>query len=107
MTVQPTQISAETDWHGLSAGAGQACALRSDGSAWCWGNGWLGSTNAPSTSNTPQKVSVVASWTSLSVGLNQVCGVDQNSLLWCWGNNTDGQVGIASSESPEEPTAVP
>ena len=36
-TLSPTRIGNDTDWASVSARGGSSCAIKSDGSLWCWG----------------------------------------------------------------------
>jgi alpha-tubulin suppressor-like RCC1 family protein len=36
-TASPTSVSGSPDWDTVSAGGGTSCAIKLDGSLWCWG----------------------------------------------------------------------
>lgn len=76
------------------------CALRTDGTAWCWGrnfNGQLGNDTATS-SLTPVQVKLDADRTLgdvawISAGEAQSCAVTTSGAVFCWGANWNGRLG--------------
>ncbi|CAB4604531.1 unannotated protein [freshwater metagenome] len=70
----------------MSTGYGHACAVKSDGSAWCWGwnhYGILGS-GGPA-SNIPKVVPGISTATQIRAGAWHVCVVLANATMSCWG----------------------
>jgi len=39
---RPAQVGAATDWYSVSVGSRHACAVKRDGTLWCWGDGSSG-----------------------------------------------------------------
>ena len=77
---------------------GTTCAVKSDGTLWCWGyngNAQLGD-GTTSPRYTPAQVGVLDTWASVSVGHTHTCAVRQDGTAWCWGNNAYGQLGDAT-----------
>ena len=72
-----------------------ACALLSDGTVWCWGEGQSGELGtAPSTTiSPPVQIASLSNMTAVSVGQGAACAIDKASNLYCWGLNTNGQLG--------------
>ena len=83
-----------------------SCALRTDGTVWCWGAndfGQLGVGNADD-QTMPQQVMGVAGAKGLVAGDAHTCVFDATGAVQCWGQNTDGQLGdgtMADSRLPE------
>lgn len=76
----------------LSAGAQHSCAVRGDGSIFCWGanqGGQLGSGDFED-QLTPTRVlmsSVDFKATAVSTGQQHSCALNEKGLAWCWGSN--------------------
>jgi Regulator of chromosome condensation (RCC1) repeat len=92
--VQPT--TALTGVVELAVGYSHACARKTDGTVWCWGdndNGELGNGTTTS-SNAPVKVTGITGATSLAAGFRSSCATTApfNSVS-CWGNDSSGQFG--------------
>jgi alpha-tubulin suppressor-like RCC1 family protein len=90
---------------GLSWGAAHTCAVKSDGSIFCWGNnsyGQLGNGSFGNNISSPSSdiIYVDAFYNRLtdiyhfSAGTSHTCAVDNSNQIWCWGNNQYGQLGI-------------
>jgi alpha-tubulin suppressor-like RCC1 family protein len=87
------------------------CALRSDGSAWCWGtnnSGQLGNGTITS-SATPVRAGTLTALTWIGVGRNFTCAAGPNGA-YCWGDNQFGQLGngtLGGSSSTPALTVIP
>jgi alpha-tubulin suppressor-like RCC1 family protein len=99
----------------ISLGTSHGCALRTDGTARCWGdnNGKLGN-GAEALSFRPVGV-VNPSATGLLTGIEEIHAADThtcarlaNRQVRCWGSNAQGQlgVGVISSTPRVRPAAV-
>jgi alpha-tubulin suppressor-like RCC1 family protein len=96
-----------------SAGNADACAVTSDGGAYCWGNNGLGSLGDNSTTNSLVPVAVDTSGAlsgktvvQLSAGSSYTnCAVTSDGRAYCWGNNGNGQLGSPGA-NPLVPNAV-
>jgi len=104
----PVQVSGLTDATAVAAGGYHTCALRSDGTAWCWGwndNGQLGdSTTAPSPF--PVQVLGVSDALALAAGGRHTCAVQVDGAVWCWGSNYGGQLGNGTTVDSALPVQV-
>lgn len=92
----PVQVDAGTaTWASTSAGGGHVCAIRSDGTLWCWGFNFNGEVGDGTTAERSSPVQVGAStdWRSVSAGAGHSCGIRSDSSLWCWGGNPHGELG--------------
>lgn len=90
----------------VSAGHwGTTCAVRTDGSLWCWGdnsNGVFGNGTEYST-RIPVQINTDSDWRGVSVGVNHTCALKADDSLWCWGLNDYGQIavnGVSRSNIP-------
>ena len=82
---------------GAESGGGHICAIKTDGTLWCWGNNdksQLGNTTtapAPTNLATPNKVNNDTNWIAVKAGERHSCALKSDSTLWCWGDNSRGQ----------------
>jgi alpha-tubulin suppressor-like RCC1 family protein len=87
------------------------CAVRTDGTLWCWGrnsDGELG-IGPGASKNTPAQVGKATDWSLVSSGgysTYHSCAVKTTGTLWCWGGNTSGQLGDGTRISRDTPTQV-
>jgi alpha-tubulin suppressor-like RCC1 family protein len=85
------------------------CAVRTDGTAWCWGlndRGQLGYSTFISFGVVPRQVGPLTTWGSVAVGQQHTCGVHIDRTLWCWGANDNGQLGLGTRTDAPTPTRV-
>jgi len=84
----------------FAIGEYHTCALRTDGTAWCWGTDLegmrgdgLGVTpeDAP-----PTQVTGGLRFSALWSGGDQSCGLALDHVAWCWGDNGDYQLGTTT-----------
>jgi alpha-tubulin suppressor-like RCC1 family protein len=93
----------------ISGGFEATCALRLDGSAWCWGynaNGQLGD-GTTNNNATPVPVSGLGSGVAqVSAGNDFACAVKTDGTVWCWGSNQEGQLGNGTTTDSPIPVRV-
>jgi alpha-tubulin suppressor-like RCC1 family protein len=98
----PVNYIAGTWQYLLNGGAGNhMCAIKSDGTLWCWGlngDGQLGN-NTNTSAPTPVQVGNDTTWVAGGVGYYSTCAIKSNGTLWCWGDNAYGQLGNGSTDA--------
>jgi alpha-tubulin suppressor-like RCC1 family protein len=89
----------------IAAAYDETCALRTNGTMWCWGFDTFGqvgdgTTGDPTTGSRPFAVEVVGptgghlgSVTAIATGYLFSCALRVDGSLWCWGDNQYGQIG--------------
>jgi alpha-tubulin suppressor-like RCC1 family protein len=84
------------------------CAVRSTGSAACWGYNVFGSLGAelPAISSDPVPVKNARGLIDIAVSIYTTCAVSGTGAVQCWGRNYDGQLGVGTSAQSGVPTAV-
>jgi alpha-tubulin suppressor-like RCC1 family protein len=102
----PLPVQGLTDVAQISMGTSHGCALRSDGSAWCWGSIEQDYCQLGNEEEAPSRVPVPVYGlplpvTSLSAGMMHTCAVLEDGTVWCWGYNSHGEVGTLPSIRPE------
>ncbi len=81
----------------VSSGDFHTCAVKSDGTVWCWGDntsGELGNGVPGVDSFTAVQVAVISNALEVSAGGAHTCAVLKDNTVWCWGSNASGQLGI-------------
>lgn len=104
----------------VSVGENFSCALRNDGSVWCWGvndSGQLGvatprfdGNDQYNTAMNAVKVATLSNVISVASGRRHSCALRSDQTVWCWGYNYSGQLGapaIAGSQVPLKVSALP
>ncbi len=96
-----------SDWCQASAGTAHTVAVRTDGSAWAWGNnggGRLGDNTATSRSSPVSVAGGFTDWRQASAGSRSSGAVRTSGSSWAWGCNYRGTLGdntsIAARSSP-------
>lgn len=110
-TGMPTQVSMPMSggWVQVSLGSAHACAIRSDGTLWCWGSndsGRLGIGGTSGNHDTPQLVADPGPWLQVDAGDRHTCAIKVAGTLWCWGDNAGGQLGTGSFTDEQRPARV-
>jgi hypothetical protein len=82
-----------------------ACAIATDGQAYCWGTGYVG--DGSMSAIAPVAVSGALSFTSLGIaGDGAQCGIVVGGAAYCWGHNLNGRLGNGTTTDASVPTAV-
>jgi alpha-tubulin suppressor-like RCC1 family protein len=109
----PTQVGTDTDWQSVAAGLGASdrahtCAIKKDGSLYCWGASTMGElgTGTTSASSSPLRVGTGTAWASVAAGLAFTCAITSAGEAYCWGANDSGQLGDGTGWSTT-PVDVP
>lgn len=93
---------------GLTAGEDFTCALKADGTAYCWGNdadAQLGQRRL-GLSLSARVIGTETTWSQVSLGRNHTCALKTDGSLWCWGAGWQGQLGQGNLEARAAPTRV-
>lgn len=93
----------------LSAGGQHTCAVRSGGSAWCWGRnseGELGDVTLASRKVPVLVTSTASTVSQVSAGGFHTCAMISGGGVECWGFNASGQVGDGTAAHRTTPQLV-
>ncbi len=105
----PSEVSTPasgTSWTRVAVGAIFTCAIRDNGTLWCWGSNIAGQLARPAAidaSAVPVQIGTGSDWTAIGAGLYHVCGIRESAGgdgdLYCWGYNGgdtdgDGRLGV-------------
>jgi alpha-tubulin suppressor-like RCC1 family protein len=107
----PVEVTAVGDVSAVAAGGWTTCAIRTDGTVWCWGygeQGGLGDGNATNSSTPIQAVGITDA-TLLTVGDYHACATRSDGITWCWGDTDWAGSGPATTpvEGNNSSGAVP
>ncbi|MBK8480087.1 MAG: PQQ-binding-like beta-propeller repeat protein [Proteobacteria bacterium] len=93
----------------ISTRGRHSCALRNDGSLWCWGSNWTGQLGDGTGSNQLLPVRVDALGTavvSVTTGDLITCALLNDGSQWCWGSNSEGRVGDGTTTNRYSPVPI-
>lgn len=92
----PSEILPVAEWRHVAAGQWYTCAIRVDGSLWCWGRNLDGKAGVGDLvdHDAPVRVGDANDWSSITAGGFHTCAVRADGSLWCWGGNLHGQLGL-------------
>jgi alpha-tubulin suppressor-like RCC1 family protein len=109
----PVQVSGHAaDWAAVTAGAAGAsdtCAVRTNGTVWCWGDNTYDQLGGSTTTGSPVPVQVsghATDWAAVTAGGDHTCAVKTDHTLWCWGLNNDDQLGDGNATESPVPVQV-
>lgn len=89
----------------VTTGFNHSCAIKEDGSIYCWGadeNGKLGN-DTGGNSVSPGAISEAGPWVSVSAGRFATCAVKDAGTGWCWGGDPHGQLGNGANGATQVP----
>lgn len=98
-----------SDWSRVATGEFHTCAIRRDGSLWCWGGnggGSLGIGTSGAGESVPRAVAPGTQWSFVEAGYRNTCAIQIDGSLWCWGSGTSGEIGDGELELRTAPTRV-
>jgi alpha-tubulin suppressor-like RCC1 family protein len=107
----PVRVGADTDWQSLDAAQNYTCALKTDGTLWCWGFNMGFASRSGNPLGMPGTLQLDAptqvadgQWRALSTNMFHTCAIDLEAQVWCWGRNHEGQLTLENPPDPEDPT---
>jgi alpha-tubulin suppressor-like RCC1 family protein len=93
----PVMVKGLTGVKAIAGGYMHACALKGDGTVWCWGynhDHQLGDTRlATDASNVPVRAGTLAQVAAIAAANNHSAAVTADGTVWTWGQNNGGALG--------------
>ncbi|MBU1243722.1 DUF4215 domain-containing protein [Myxococcota bacterium] len=106
----PVRIAAlEDQAASVSAGAWHTCAVKLDGSLWCWGRNDRGQLGVGVTEDRLSPVVIadlVVGVAQVSCGYGHTCIISNDGSASCWGANDFGQLGNGTATDSPSPVQV-
>jgi alpha-tubulin suppressor-like RCC1 family protein len=102
--IVPETCENNCDWVAVEAGGTHTCAVKEDGTAWCWGNGRSQRVLGDGSNIIQPRPVPVAGLTdvrAISTGPSHTCALTHAGMVWCWGSNYAGGLGIGVEDGPE------
>jgi alpha-tubulin suppressor-like RCC1 family protein len=92
----------------VSTGLYHTCALKADGTVWCWGGNQEGEIGDGTQvqRRTPVPVSLADPAVAVSAGAEHTCAVLSDGTTWCWGKNAHGELGDGTITRRTAPVQV-
>ncbi|HEX3904710.1 MAG TPA: hypothetical protein VH853_17880 [Polyangia bacterium] len=93
----------------IASGPYHSCAVKPDGTVWCWGYNYYGGVGpniaVGSVTFTPVQVPLPFSATLVSAGNYHSCayGAAAGGTVYCWGYNADGELGNGTTTNTATP----
>ncbi len=95
---KPSQVATLSGVRQLAGGKLAYCAVKFDGTAWCWGTGRYGSlgdgnTSGGSSYSGPAPVKDLTAAVEVSISLFVACARRSSGAVSCWGSGGNGSIG--------------
>jgi len=85
----PVAVQGMSNVAAVASNGATTCAIKQDGSLWCWGDNTYGDLGIGPTTNyssIPVAVQGMSNVAKVSIGVDSVCAIKRDGSLWCWGN---------------------
>ncbi len=96
-------------WKRVTASVHQTCALRDDGTLWCFGTNAQNQLGLPAMDavRIPTQTAVdLGALAEITIGASQLCAIDTGGMLWCAGSNGAGQLGDGTGGGKVRPVPL-
>jgi alpha-tubulin suppressor-like RCC1 family protein len=83
-------------WQAVDAGQGHTCAIRLDGTLFCWGRNTeheVNESNEQIQFRAPIQVGADSDWLAVDAGQSHTCGLRQDFFAYGWGDNNSIETG--------------
>ena len=93
----------------VAMGGGFTCALRRDGTLWCWGaneSGQLGTGDVTPHPGPTRVSKLPLEVVSIAAGTSHACAALRDGSLWCWGHSEYGALGQGDVHTNSVPTPI-
>lgn len=114
VSLRPVRVSGmNSGVHQIAAGNFSTCAVKTNGTVWCWGANSAGQLGI-GTTGTPENAPVqLTDLEFTNKNIQQVdvntyhgCAVSLDETLWCWGLGHNGRLGLGTLDNHSSPVEV-
>ena len=104
----PVQVGSLTTWSKVACGRYATVAIKTDGTAWAWGENNYGMLGDGSNTNrsSPVQIGSLTTWANVACGRWHTALVKTDGTLWGCGHNGSGQLGQGDSTHRSSPVQV-
>jgi alpha-tubulin suppressor-like RCC1 family protein len=103
----PARVGTDTDWAQVLATQSSTCALKTNGTLWCWGYVYTAQIGTVPDVFLPQRIGADSDWSGLAAETFSICALKTGTgALWCWGRNDEGQLGTGDTQSVYAPVRI-
>jgi len=95
----PVDVSGITTATSIAVGNDHSCALLSDKTVMCWGDGGSIADGTMDDRSTPVLTQNITTATGIATNFQHSCAVLTDGTVECWGFNSDGQLGDGTTSS--------
>jgi alpha-tubulin suppressor-like RCC1 family protein len=95
MIAMPTSVTGLSNVMKLAMGFDASCAIKTDGTLWCWGANYFGQVGDGSYRTRPAPVQILGltGVRDVASGGSHTCAIDAMGKVVCWGLGASGQLG--------------
>ncbi|MFK7986944.1 MAG: hypothetical protein AB8I08_13045 [Sandaracinaceae bacterium] len=102
---RPQRVEGVDEVVSVATGSAAVCALRRDGTVWCWGEGQAAGLLGDADPN-PNPLAGLDSVTQLEAGGAVMCAIRSEGDVWCWGVSVSGMFGSGSGALRQAPRPI-
>ncbi len=101
-------VNISSTFKAISAGWGHTCGILTNGTAYCWGDGYFGRLGNGGTDNkkNPFPVNLSEPFKAISTSWEHSCGILENGTAYCWGQGQGGKLGYGWIDNHYSPVMV-
>jgi len=103
-TTPEARVGDDTDWSSVSPGGSHTCAIKTDGSLYCWGVDSYGALGHEQSGGVPVRVGEDSDWAKVAAGFGHTCAIKTDQSLYCWGRGT--AAGYAANAGERVPLRI-